>query len=73
MSAQLQPIREWHDVDARMFREEIVPRYQPAVMRGLVGHWPAVQRAKESLQSIGQYLADLDNGTPVDAVMTRPE
>jgi hypothetical protein len=59
-------------VDAATFRNDIVPQYRPAVLRGLVGHWPAVQRARTSLQSIGQYLRAFDNGSAIDTIMMPP-
>jgi len=73
MTAPLPPLPEWHDVDRALFEAEILPRDEPAVLRGLVRAWPAVARAREAPLSIAQYLADLDNGTPVDALMTPPE
>jgi hypothetical protein len=69
----MQPIAEWRDVDAQTFRERIATQYQPAVLRGVVRHWPAVQRAQQSPEAIADYLQSLDNGHPVDAIMTRPE
>jgi hypothetical protein len=68
----LQSIAEWHDVDREKFRAEILTEYRPAVLRGVVKSWPAVQRALESPQSLAQYLAAFDNGTPVDAIRTPP-
>src|SRR5438046_10545131 len=65
-------ISEYRDVDAATFREEIVPRYGPAVLRGLVAQWPAVQRARTSMHSIGQYLSAFDKGGAVDAMMMPP-
>jgi len=65
-------ISEYRDVDAATFREEIVPRYRPAVLRGLVAQWPAVQRARTSIQSIGQYLSAFDKGGAVDVMMMPP-
>src|SRR5437762_13712468 len=65
-------ISEWHDVDAATFREEIVPAYRPAVLRGLVAQWPAVQRARTSIQAIGQYLSAFDKGGAVDVIIMPP-
>ena len=65
-------IPEWRDVDAATFRNEIVPRYRPAVLRGLVEQWPAVQRARTSFQSIGQYLSAFDKGGAVDVIIMPP-
>jgi hypothetical protein len=72
MSDQPGPIPEWRDVDAETFRDEIVPRYRPAVLRGLVAQWPAVQRARTSFQSIGQYLSAFDKGGAVDVIIMPP-
>jgi len=68
----LPPIAEWHGVDARRFREEIVPRYEPAVLRGVVSHWRAVRDAGAPA-ALRDYLAALDNGREVDALLLRPE
>jgi hypothetical protein len=73
MTAPLPPIPEWNDIDRARFEAEILPRDEPAILRGLVGDWPAVARAREAPLAIAQYLADFDNGTPVDALMTPPE
>ena len=66
------PIREWHDVGADVFRRDIAPADEPAVLRGVVRSWPAVQRGAQSPEAIAAYLAGLDNGHPVDAIMTPP-
>jgi len=66
-------IAEWRDVTPERFENEILPCDQPALMRGLVGAWPAVAHARQGPLALGTYLAGFDNGTPVDALMTRPE
>ena len=71
--ATLTPLRECTGVDRDRFETEILPGNEPVVLRGLVSHWPAVQRGRESGLAIAQYLAAMDNGTPVNALMTRPE
>ena len=73
MTASLPSLPEWHGVDRPRFEAEILPRNEPAILRGLANDWPAVSRARQSPQAIAQYLAALDNGTPVDAVMLKPE
>jgi len=69
MSAGPAPIREWHDVDAATFRERVAALYEPAVLRGVVAHWPAVRPAGESPEAVARYLDGLDTGAPVDALM----
>ncbi|HUL96363.1 MAG TPA: cupin-like domain-containing protein [Usitatibacter sp.] len=66
------PIAEWHDVDAKRFREEVTAQYRPAVLRGLVAGWPVVGKARESTEAFVAYLKALDNGKPVDALRTPP-
>ncbi len=66
-------IAEWHDVTPDRFAAEILPRNEPAVLRGLVAAWPAVAQGRRSPQAFAAYLAAFDNGAAVDALMTRPE
>ena len=73
MTEPLSSLPEWHGVTRERFEQEILPRNEPAILRGVVAGWPAVHRAKESPLAIAQYLAAADNGTPVDAILTRPE
>ncbi len=46
---------------------------RPVVLRGLVASWPAVQAGRSGADAVAQYLRRLDNGSPVDAIMTPPE
>ena len=65
-------MREWHEVDARVFREEIASRYEPAVLRGVVAQWPAVREALASPAGFCTYLAKMDTGAPVDVLRMPP-
>jgi hypothetical protein len=73
MTSTPSAIAEWHGVTRAVFDDEILPRNEPAILRGVVAGWPAVARARESDVAIAQYLARLDNGTPVDALLLKPE
>ena len=66
------PMRELREVDARRFRDEVVSRYEPAVLRGVVADWPAVQAFRESPAVFCTYLAKRDSGAPVDALRMPP-
>ena len=68
-----QRIPEWHDVCKSKFREEVVTQYRPAVMRGLVGTWPAVRAALASPADFSRYLIAFDSGSPVDAILMPPQ
>lgn len=72
MTSNLQRIPEWHDVGEGVFRNEILTRYRPAVLRGLVTHWPAVQQALASPEAICRYLGSLDTGSTWNAVLVPP-
>src|SRR5688572_20869260 len=69
---KLQAVAEWRDADARTLREEVFTQYQPAVVRGLVKHWPAVREALAAPANLARYLAAFDNGHPVDAILMPP-
>ena len=71
--ASLQPIAEWHDVDRELFESSILPRYEPAVLRGVVASWPAVQHGLKSPHSLRGYLGARDGGSLVDTLMTAPD
>ena len=64
---------EWRDVDRATFRDEIVPRYGPAVLRGLARDWPAVAAAAQSDEAVCDHLAGFDRGAPVEAFVGPPE
>jgi hypothetical protein len=60
--------REWRDVDARVFREEVVPAGRPAILRGLAAGWSAVRTDDPAT-----YLKNFDRGVPQDALRAAPE
>lgn len=65
-------VREWRDVDATTFREEILPSNQPAVIRGAVAHWPVVAAGRESPRTLADYLRRFDSGRPADLMWADP-
>ena len=64
-------VREYHGVDARRFREEIMAASQPAILRGAAAHWPAVQAAATP-QGIADYLKARDAGAKFDMLVGAP-
>lgn len=58
-------VREWRDVTLELFDSEIVTQGEPAILRGVVTHWPSVAAARESSDSIRTYLSRLDRGAQV--------
>ncbi|NLG74691.1 MAG: cupin-like domain-containing protein [Xanthomonadaceae bacterium] len=67
-----QTIREWRDVSAERFREEILPQEEPAVLRGLVADWPAVQRGARSASELASYIKTYVGGQPVETFVGDP-
>lgn len=55
-------------MDARRFQAEIVEPAQPAVLRGLVAGWPAVQAA-----DLRAYLQRFEAAKPTEAFFGKPE
>jgi hypothetical protein len=73
MTESLPALPEWHGVTRARFEDEILPRNEPAILRGLVADWPVVTRSRQSPLALAEYLAAFDNDAPVTALMTRPE
>jgi hypothetical protein len=67
------PIREFPSQDAEAIRREVFASGRPAVIRGLVSDWPAVAAGRRSPSALVEYLRGFDNGSPVDAILTKPE
>jgi hypothetical protein len=71
--SEMKPIRAWDNVDAQSFRTDIEPLQRPAVLRGLVRHWPAVAKAQESPRALADYLLHHGNARPVLAFVGEPQ
>lgn len=64
---------QWRNVDLKTFRNEIVPRDRPAVLKGLVEHWPIVRASAQSPQALLDYIRARDLGHGVNVMVGRPE
>jgi hypothetical protein len=58
--------RVWRDVDRDVFRREIQPLGRPAILRGLVSHWPAVTAGAQAPEELCDLLKAAAGGQPVD-------
>ena len=56
-----------------MLREEIIPRDRPAVLKGLVSHWPILRAAAESPQALSRYIGDRDLGRALRVSVGPPQ
>ncbi len=52
----IKKVKEWHDVTPRILQEEIIPLYQPAIIKNAAAHWPILEFAERSKQSLYNYL-----------------
>jgi len=69
----LQQIEEWQSVDRAVFENEIFPANRPAVLRGLLRDWPAVQAGRRSRTSVVDYFTRLGAEGTVAAMVGPPE
>jgi hypothetical protein len=69
----LKRIACWHNVTPEVFKEEILPLHQPAILKGLVNDWPAVKQAKQSVEGLYQYFSDLYIGGDIQFARIPPE
>ena len=69
----MQPVTEYLDVDRARFEAEIVPRGRPAVLRGLVADWPAVEAGRAGDEALAQFLRDAASEEPFEAWFGPPE
>ncbi|MDP9089974.1 MAG: cupin-like domain-containing protein [Pseudomonadota bacterium] len=63
MISQPTPAPEWQ-ADADLFDNSIKPRGRPAILRGLVRHWPAAAAGRTSPKVMSAYLKRFDGGHP---------
>lgn len=73
MGLELRKTEEWHDVDADLFRNKIRPRGRPAILRGLIRHWPAVAAGKVSPMALNAYIKQFCSSVPVPQFEGPPE
>lgn len=66
-------MREYSELDAAAIRRAVLPDKRPAILRGLVGDWPAVKQGLGSPAALVRYLNRFDSGKSVDALLTAPE
>jgi hypothetical protein len=66
------PVREWRDVSPDVFRNDILPGCQPALLRGAVRDWPAVRAGRESPVAMANYLRAFDTGASADTMYADP-
>ena len=69
----MQAMKELGSIDRERFEREVVPAYEPVVLRGAAAQWPLVAAGRAGLEPCLQYLMGFDGGRPVDAVLAKPQ
>ncbi len=69
----MRAMKELHGITRERFERDVVPAYEPVVLRGVAGDWPLVAQGRAGLAPCLQYLMTFDGGQPVDAVLARPD
>jgi hypothetical protein len=72
-TTSLPKIQEWRAVDLQTLQNEIIPRAKPAVIKGLVNHWPIVRASTQSPQALLNYIRARDLAQPVRIMVGRPD
>ncbi|MEO8455719.1 MAG: cupin-like domain-containing protein [Sphingomicrobium sp.] len=69
----MRAIAEFEDVDRQRFEQEIVPKGEPAVLRGLAPEWPIVEAAKKGDEAFARFLRKAASDEPFEAWFGEPE
>lgn len=70
MTPAVGQIRELQGIDAAAAFARVASEPTPAVLRGLVSHWPLVKAGRDSLAAAREYLLGFYQGTPVNAFVS---
>ena len=60
-------------MDRAVFENKILPANRPAVLKGLLRDWPAVQAGRQSQTSVASYLKQFETGGTVSAFFGPPQ
>jgi hypothetical protein len=72
MTPEINTTQEWRNVDAKMFRNEIVSQGRPAILKGLVADWPAVKAAARSARALADYIGAFAGDLPASVMIGSP-
>ena len=69
----MRPVAEYAPMDRARFEREIVPKGEPAVIRGLVADWPVIAAAKAGDEALAAFLREAASDEPFEAWFGPPE
>src|SRR4051794_13214069 len=69
----MRAIAEYPVMDRERFEREIVPKGEPAVLRGLVADWPVAAAARDGDEELAGFLRKAATDEPFEAWFGEPE
>lgn len=69
----MRAIAEYQQMDRERFEREIMPKGEPAVLRGMVADWPLVRAAADSDEALADFLRGAASDEPFEAWFGAPE
>jgi hypothetical protein len=69
----MRPIAEYREMDRERFAREIVPKGEPAVLRGLVADWQIVEASTAGDEALADFLRAAAADEPFEAWFGPPE
>lgn len=70
--SRLNGIEVVEGITPQRFREDILPREQPVVLKGVVRDWPIVRLAAQSDEAAADFIARCDIGKPAQTLLGDP-
>ncbi|HVZ30616.1 MAG TPA: cupin-like domain-containing protein [Asticcacaulis sp.] len=70
--SQLNGIEVVEAITPETFKDRILPREQPVVLKGVVADWPIVRLAQQSDEAAADYIASCDIGRPAQTLLGDP-
>ena len=64
---------KFRNVDLQTLREEIIPRNKPAVLQGLLEHWPMFRAGAQSPETLLGYVRERDLNRPIKVMIGQPD
>jgi hypothetical protein len=66
-------VAERDRVDAETFAAEVMPAFEPVILRGQVRGWPVVSAVGSGIRATADYLSRFAQGRPLETMIGSPE
>lgn len=68
----MKKINDYTGIDQDQFRNKIISANEPAILRGIVSHWPSVAAANKSAADFCNYVLPMDRRVPAEMFVGSP-